>query len=419
MQEIVRRADRCRVCGRDDWLDVVSFGETPLAGDFLPPDAPPGAERRAPLEVAVCRGCRLMSLRHVVDPEALFGHYRYVSSESDLIMNHMRRLVADAGLDAGDLVVEFGSNTGVHLELFRRAGMRVVGVDPARNLAEIANGRGVETVAEPFTATVGARVAARHGRAAMVLGRQCFAHIHDVHEVLDGVNAVLDPAGVLAVEVPYLVELLASDEFDTIFHEHLSYFSLGTLRTLFGMHGLRVVDVRTAPVHGGSIVVYAAPRASARDERPAVARMLAREDELGLSGDGPYLEFARRTETARAEIGDLVRSLAAEGRTVAGYGAPAKGSTLLNACGLTSEHVRFCTDTTALKQGRLMPGSRVPIVAPEEGLARRPDYFLLLAWNYADEIIGRERAYLEAGGRFIVPVPRPRVVSAPSAVAAP
>ncbi|MEU8122584.1 class I SAM-dependent methyltransferase [Spirillospora sp. NPDC049024] len=419
MQEIVRKVDGCRVCGRDDWLDVVSFGETPLAGDFLDPDAPIGAERPVPLEVVVCRGCRLMSLRHVVDPEAMFGHYRYVSSESETIMSHMRRLVADADLAEGDLVVEFGSNTGVHLDLFRRAGMRVAGVDPARNLAEIANARGVETVPEPFTGRVGARLAERHGRARLVLGRQCFAHINGVHEVLDGVTAVLDPGGVLTIEVPYLVELLANDEFDTIFHEHLSYFSLGTLRTLFGMHGLDLVDVRTAPVHGGSIVVSAAPRGAGRPERPAVARMLAREDALGLSGDGPYLEFARRTEAARAEIGDLVRSLAAEGRTVAGYGAPAKGATLLNACGLTREEVLFCTDTTQLKQGRLMPGSRVPIVSPEEGLARRPDYFLLLAWNYADEIIARESAYLEAGGRFIVPVPRPRFVTAPSAVAAP
>jgi novobiocin biosynthesis protein NovU/D-mycarose 3-C-methyltransferase len=333
-------------------------------------------------------------------------------------MNHMRRIVSGSGLAEGDLVVEIGSNVGTHLGLFRDAGMRVVGVDPARNLARVASDRGIETIAEPFTARPAAAIVAAHGPARMVLARQCFAHIDDVHEVLNGVTTVLDPDGTLAIEVPYLAELLANDQFDTIFHEHLSYFSLGTLRRLLAGHGLRVTDVWTAAVHGGSIVVFATPRASRQPTRPVVARMLRTEDEMGLSTEQTYRDFAGRTEVARAQIGNLIRSLAADGQVVAGYGAPAKGSTLLNACGLTQAEVPFCTDTTPLKQGRLLPGSRIPVLPPAQGRARRPDYFLLLAWNYADEIIGKEHDFLARGGRFIVPIPRPRVVSAGTAPSA-
>lgn len=419
MQPMVRPVDRCRVCGRDDWLDVLSFGETLLAGDFQDPADPPGD--RYPLDVAVCRECRLMSLRHVVSPEKLFEHYLYVSSDSGLITGHSRRLVehsvASLGLAEGDLVVELGSNVGAQLAMFQEAGLRTVGVDPARNLAAAANERGVETLPEYFTTAAAVRVAERHGPARMVLGRQCFAHIDDVHEVLDGATTLLTADGVLAIEVPYLVELLANNQFDTIFHEHLSYFSLGTLHRLFGGHGLRVFDVWTAPVHGGSIVVFATPEASPRPTRPVVGEMLADERARGLTGEDVYRRFAARVERVRAEIGDLVRGLVAGGATVAGYGAPAKGSALLQACGLGRAEVAFCTDTTPLKQGRLLPGSRIPVCSPEEGTARRPDYFLLLAWNYAEEIIRKERRFLEDGGRFIVPIPEPRIVSAQTVTA--
>ena len=415
MQSTVQVADRCRVCGNDDWLEVISFGDTLLAGDLRDPGED-DATRRFPLEVAVCRDCRLMTLRHVVDPEELFGHYLYMSSDSELITRHSRRIVERAvgglGLARGDLVVELGSNIGDQLAMFQEEGLRAVGVDPARNLAEIANERGVPTVPAFFTAETAADVAREHGPARMVLGRQCFAHIHDVHDVLDGATTLLAPDGVLAIEVPHLMELLANNQFDTIFHEHLSYFSLHTMSRLFGAHGLRVFDVWTAPVHGGSIVVFATPDGSPRPALPAVAELLAEEQARGLLTDGAYREFAGRVGHVRTEIGGLVRRLAAEGRTVAGYGAPSKGSALLEACGIGRDEVAFCIDTTPLKQGRLLPGSGIPVLSPEQGLARRPDYFLLLAWNYADEIIRKERAYLEDGGRFIVPIPEPRIVSA-------
>jgi len=397
MQDIVRPIDECRVCGNNDWLDVISFGSTPLAGNLLGARDDPAKEPRFPLDVVVCRKCWLMTLRHVIEPDVLFGHYLYVASDAGSIIRQMRRLVdlciGRIGLTGDDLVVEFGSNTGAHLELFQQAGMRVLGVDPARNLAEIA---------------------AERGPARLVFGRQCLAHIPDIHGVLNGVRALLAPDGLFFVEVPYLVELLANNQFDTIFHEHLSYFSVASLCTLFESHGLRVVDVHTAEVHGGSIVVFAAPATAGYEVQPSVAEMLAEEQRQGIAEERTYREFAERTQRVRTQIRDLVCGLVAEGKSVAGYGAPTKGSALLDACGLGHEQIRFCSDTTTLKQGKVLPGSRVPIWSPEQAGDQVPDYYLLLAWNYAPEIIKKEKSFLDNGGRFIVPIPEPRVISAES-----
>jgi C-methyltransferase len=414
MQEIVKPVDACRVCGRDDWLEVVSFGDQELANGFLEP-AESYVEPKYPMDVIVCRGCWLMTLRHVVDPEVLFGHYVYVSSDSDLILGHMNHIVdvaASRYLAENALVVELGSNIGTQLGFFADAGFRVVGVDPARNLAEIANEAGIPTIPTFFGDGVGDRIAAEHGRAGFVLGRQCFAHIDDVHEVLDNVTDVLADDGVLAIEVPYLLNLLDENQFDTIFHEHLSYYSFGTLATLFGRHGLRMIDVERAPVHGGSIVVFATPEDSPRVATPAVGELLALELRRGLYGEDIYREFAAVTEQAITSIRSLVQRLVAEGKRVAGYGAPSKGTALLMFCGLTNGELEFISDTTVLKHGKVTPATHVPVCSPAQAAANPPDYYLLLAWNYATEIIRKEQAFLDGGGKFIVPIPAPRIVSA-------
>lgn len=418
----IRRIEACRVCGRSDWLDVISFGTVELANGFLDPAKHYPAEPRYPLEVVACRNCWLMCLRDVVDPEVLFGHYVYVSQSSAGLTRHMKDLVdwciSSLRPRPGDLVVELGSNIGSQLELFAKAGLRVVGVDPARNLAQIANNRGIETVADFFGPAVSASIAANKGRAALVLGRQCFAHIDDVHHVLDGVEAVLAADGTLVIEVPYLVDLLDNNQVDTIFHEHLSYYSVGTLSVLFQAHGLRITDVRRANVHGGSIVVFATRTAAGRQPERSVAELLALEEQRGLSTMRPYLEFAARARQVTSEVGQLVRDLVADGKRVAGYGAPSKGCTLLQMCELNAAHIEFCSDTTALKHGKVLPGTHIPVLSPAEARQRPPDYYLLLAWNYADDIIRNEQDYLEGGGRFIVPIPEPRIVSAEGATVA-
>jgi novobiocin biosynthesis protein NovU/D-mycarose 3-C-methyltransferase len=414
--DIVRRVEACRVCGGTDWLDVVSLGSTALANAFVDPATSYEAEPAFPLEVGACRHCWLMSLRHVVDPEVLFGHYFYLSSESELMRRHEQHVVAWStrllGLSPGDLVVEIGSNTGTVLARFADRGQRVLGVDPARNLAQLAADRGVETVLDFFVPEVARRIARQRGRARLVLGRHCLAHIDDVHDALTGVEKLLAPDGALVIEVPYLVDLLEENQFDTIYHEHLSYFSVGTLNRLFKAHGLRVVDVERVAVHGGSILVCAAPARGPHRPRPAVAELLALEEERGLSTERPYQQLAMRTRHVTAALPRLVRDLVASGQRVAGYGAPAKGCTLLEVCGLGPEDLEFCTDTTPLKQGKVTPGSHIPVWAPAWVGTCPPDYYLLLAWTYAEEIFRNEREYLAGGGRFIVPIPEPRVVSA-------
>jgi C-methyltransferase len=422
MQDIITRVDRCRVCGQDDWLEIMSFGSVPLANGLLDPAPRYDDEPTYPLDLVACRTCWLMSLRHVVDPEPLFSHYVYISSDSDQINQHMRQIVAWAvqrfGLTPGDLVVEMGSNIGSQLALFADAGMRTVGIDPARNLARIANERGILTIADFFGPQVTGPVGRDHGEARLVLGRQCLAHIDDVHNILKGVDTVLSPDGGLIIEVPYLVDLLDQSQFDTIYHEHLSYFSLGTLRQLFAAHGLTVVDVVRADVHGGSIVVFAARANGSHQPTPTVAGLLELENQLGLSTPRPYREFAARTSQVIEAVGTLVRGVAASGQRVAGYGAPSKGSALLIACGLTAAEIEFCSDTTPLKHGKVLPGSHIPVISPDQARVHAPDYYLLLAWNYAKEIIRKERAFLDRGGRFIVPIPRPRIVSGDGSAAA-
>ncbi|HET9895105.1 MAG TPA: class I SAM-dependent methyltransferase [Streptosporangiaceae bacterium] len=421
-QGTVTLVDACRVCGERDWLDVISFGPVELANGFLDADGPYPPEPTYPLDVVACRNCWLMCLRHVVDPEVLFADYVYVSQASAGLTRHMGNIVdwctAKAGLSPGDLVVELGSNIGAQLALFAERGLRVVGIDPARNLAKVANDNGIETIADFFGPAVSGPIAREKGKASLVLGRQCFAHINDVHNVLNGVQAVLRDDGVLVIEVPYLVDLLQDNQFDTIFHEHLSYYSLGTLSVLFRYHGLRIIDVQRANVHGGSIVVFASRPADGREPEPAVADLLAAEERLGLRSERAYLEFAGRTRRLTGQVRQLVRDLVADGKRVAGYGAPSKGCTLLQLCGLGTADLEFCSDTTPGKQGKVLPGTHIPVWSPERARQSPPDCYLLLAWNYAEDIIRNEQAFLDQGGQFIVPIPEPRVVGARQAAVA-
>ncbi|MFD4028790.1 methyltransferase domain-containing protein [Streptomyces sp. NPDC058576] len=410
----VRQVDNCRVCGGTDWQQVVSFGPLPLANSFLEPGSP-DEEPRFPLGVMSCRDCRLMTLTHTVDPEVLYRTYYYVTSDSQTISQHMR-YVADLcierfALTEGSFVVEMGSNTGQQLAAFQDSGMRTLGVDPARSLAAVANERGVETLPDFFAADTARRIVKEYGRAQLILGRHVFAHIDDVAEIAVGVRELLEPSGVFAVEVPYALDMLERNEFDTVYHEHLSYYAVDTFATLFERHGLRVVDVERVAVHGGSVIVFVSRDDAPWEPRPVVAELRQLERESGLFEDSTYEEFARRVDHIRDTLPPLVRGLVADGKRVAGYGAPAKGSTMVGVCGLDAKDLEFCLDTTDLKQGRLQPGSRVPVHSPEQAAQNPPDYYLLFAWNYTNEILAKERAFLENGGRFIVPVPEPRIVS--------
>ncbi|OKH94004.1 class I SAM-dependent methyltransferase [Streptomyces uncialis] len=410
----VRFVTACRVCGGEEWQQVISFGDVPLANGFLEGADSAAQEQSYPLEVISCRGCRLLSLTAVVDPRLLYRTYSYVTSDSETMARHMRTVVRlcseGARLADGDLVVELGSNTGDQLLAFQEVGARVLGVDPARNLTAIAEDRGVPTVPEYFGSVTAGAVAAEHGRAKLILGRHVFAHIDDVADVLAGVRALLADDGLFTIEVPYAVDLVDGLAFDTIYHEHLSYFLISTLDTLFARHGLRTVDVERLAVHGGSVLVSAGLAEGTRTTGDRVRELIAHERSAGLLTDAVYEDFAARVRGTCDGLRELVRGLVAGGSRVAGYGASAKGTTLLNMCGLGRDELEFCTDTTPQKQGRLTPGTHLPVLAPED-VERQPDYYLLLAWNYAEEIMRKESAFLDAGGGFVVPVPEPTVRS--------
>ncbi|MFD3331796.1 methyltransferase domain-containing protein [Streptomyces sp. NPDC058700] len=414
----VRPVTSCRVCGGSDWQDVVALGEVPLANAFLEPAASYEDEASYPLGVISCRSCRLMSVTHVVDPEVMYRTYSYVTSDSETITRHMEFVATTcrerARLAAGDLVVELGSNTGQQLAVFARDGSRVLGVDPARNLAAVAHERGIPTLPEFFTDATARAVRRSHGPARLILGRHVFAHIDDLAGVLAGVRALLAPDGVFAVEVPYGVDLLEKYAFDTIYHEHLSYFLLRTLDTLFTRHGLSLFDVERLPVHGGSLLVLVGRPEAGRAVTDEVGALMAAEEQAGLGSDAAYREFARGVRNVCEELPALVHRLRAEGKRIAGYGASAKGTTILNVCGLGSDEVAYCTDTTSLKQGKVLPGTHIPVRSPDHARSDPPDVYLMLAWNYADEILRKEADFLRAGGRFILPFPKPAVVSADS-----
>lgn len=413
MSDAARRVTRCRTCGSTDLEQFLSLGVTPLANALVDPHSAVGAEAMFPLEVLRCIICRLVQLSVVVRPELLFAHYRYTSSASSPLIGHFDGLAAtvvDRFAAIGRLIVEIGSNDGVLLRPLRARGVRVVGIEPAANLAEAANAAGLETVNAFFTRAIAAQIVGRVGQAAAVLANNVLAHIDDLDDVIAGLDALLAPDGVFVAEVPYVLDLIEHVEYDTIYHEHLSYFALAPLARLFGDRGFQLFDVERLPVHGGSVRIYAA-RAG---RHPVSERLetLVRAEARTIGEADAYTRFAARVARSRVALREMLESSLASGRRVAGLGATAKGNTLLNYCGFGPREVAFIGDSTPLKHGLLTPGTRIPVLPEEEIFRRGVDDTLLLAWNYADAIIPRYEQYLRGGGRFIHPIPEARLITA-------
>ncbi len=403
--------DHCRVClGRDLHL-FLDLGETALANSFLLPERLGEPEPKFPLRVVLCRSCGLVQIDEEVPPEVLFRHYLYVSATSDLVHAHARFLAehftAAAPLRDGDLVLEAASNDGTVLKAFGRLGFRTVGVEPAENIAARANADGVETVCEFFNAETARAVRDRYGPAKLILARHVLAHVADLHGFVEGLRTVLDHDGLAVVECPHLLPFHDRLEYDTVYHEHLCYFSLGVLDALFRRHGLELVDVLEVAVHGGSIVVSAQRAGGPRTRTDWVERLLARERAAGLHRPEPWAEFARRVAASRDALRETIAGLRARGQTLVGYGAPAKGMTLLAYCGLDRGELPYIVDKSPHKQGRLTPGHHIPVLPPERLLADQPDVVLLLAWNFAEEVVRQQAEYLNRGGGVLLPLPTP------------
>lgn len=405
-------APRCLVCGRAGLEVFLDLGSTPLANAFrLPGEV--GEDPSYPLRIARCPHCQHVQLAGSVPPEKMFNEYLYVSSYSETLVAHLDSLAAAITarrhLGKNDLAVDIGSNDGTLLSAFARRGVRTTGIEPARNLATLARSRGIETECCYFDRFAARKIRQAYGPAMAVTATNSFPHIQDLDEYLRALDLLLDPRGVFVVEAHYLGDMLGQTAFDTIYHEHVSYWSLGPMKDLFERHGLTIFDVERLPIHHGQLRVWAA-RAGAVPVQDSVERLLAAEREAGYASHLPFDRFAERAAKIRASLGRLLSDLRSSGATIAGYGAPAKATTLVSYLGLGPETIRYVADRSPLKQGRLVPGARIPIVSPERLLADRPDYVLILAWNFVDEIVAQLDAYRRAGGRFLVPVPEARIL---------
>ncbi len=404
----------CRCCGSSQLRPFLSLGPMPLANSLLRSEIEFASEAFYPLDVCFCERCSLVQLVDVIAPEVLFRNYLYVTGTSETIATHNQQyaqaVVEQLSLQPTDLVVEVGSNDGSLLKCFRQRGVRTVGVEPATNIAELARASGIETVNEFMSVATAQQVRATYGPARAVIANNVLAHVDETVDFLRACRACLADDGLVIVEVPYLGELLARLEYDTIYHEHLCYFSMGALVRLCEEAGLAMVRIDRVPVHGGSLRMVAGLPAHYGGHARAVLALLQQEQSAGLANYDRYERFAARVRDNRGQLQDLLAALKKQGKTVAAYGAPAKGNTLLNYCGIGTELVPYTVDKSPLKVGLFTPGMHLPVMPVSTLLERQPDYVLLLAWNLAEEIMSQQQEYRERGGRFILPIPEPKVI---------
>jgi SAM-dependent methyltransferase len=409
---MVERITGCRSCGSDDLETFLRLGDLPLSDGFLFDADLDRSEPRYPLDVAFCPRCTLVQILHTVAPGELFGvDYPYFSSVTQALLDHSKanveEVISSRRLGPASQVIELASNDGYLLQYYVERGIPVLGIDPASGPAEAAEARGVSTRTAFFSLDL-ARTLREEGVLADVIhANNVLAHVADMHGFVEGMATLLKPAGVAVIEVPYVRDLVDHTEFDTIYHEHLCYFSVTALVHLLEGHGLAVKDVRSLPIHGGSLRVFVGHEPG---RGRAVASFLAAEERDGLTKAEYYRGFSSQVEVVRDELRAVLGDMRGRGMRIAAYGAAAKGTILLNYIGLDGEWIDYVVDRNVHKQGRWVPGVRLPIRSPDELMNDRPDAVLLLAWNFKDEILEQQRAYLEGGGRFVIPIPHPHVV---------
>jgi SAM-dependent methyltransferase len=415
LREKVRLIQACRLCGSRQLAEVLSFGPTPLANAYLKKEELGKKEFFCPLTVQLCAECGLAQLRETVEPETLFRHYLYVSSTSAHFVQHFEKYAEDVwrrfALQPGALVVDVGSNDGILLRPFRRLGARVIGVDPAVEIARVATKEGLFTIPEFFTPALARTWRQKAGPAKVITANNVFAHTPDIRGFVEAVDEWLDEGGVFIFEVQYVGALLEHNLFDIIYHEHLLYYALTPLVRFFTRQGWEIFDVQQVPVHGGSLRVFAQRQGGKWQARGRVEQMLAAEKQAGITTARPFLTLAERVKNNRRLLHGLLAELRGQGKRIVGYGAPAKATTFMYALGLGRDTLEYIVDDDRrFKQGRLMPGTHIPIVAPERLYENRPEIIMILAWNFAEPIMKKHEGVREWGGRWLVPVPEPHLI---------
>lgn len=404
---------RCRICSSDQVEMFLDLGDQPHCNRLVPTAALDKKEPIFPLRVGFCHVCTLVQIDHTIPKESMFSDYPYVSGTTATLVEHFRksasRLVETYGLKSTDMVVDIGSNDATFLAQYAPFGLRTIGVEPAANVAALAAKRGINTYVRFFNEATADVILAEHGQASLITAAGVFFHLEELHSVVNGVKKLLKPDGTFCVQAIYLGGMIENTAFDQVYHEHLCYYTLRSIERLFDMHDLQCFDVRIVPIHGGTIEVHVGHR-GAHAIRPAIDEFRRNEAASGYGEITTYFNFAEKVWKLRDNLVSLLSRMAAAGKTIYAYGAPAKGATLLNSFGIDTRLVKLAVEKSPLKFGHYIPGVRIPIV--DEATVTSPDAYLLLAWNFLDEFLKKERLYLEAGGQFVVPVPEVRVLTA-------
>jgi SAM-dependent methyltransferase len=405
----------CLFCRTPLRFTFVDLGMSPLCESYVPAEKANEMEPFYPLHAYVCEKCFLVQLQEYVSPQAIFSEYAYFSSYAESWVEHMRRYADMAterlGLGKGSFVVEVASNDGYLLQHFVRKGIPVLGIEPAANVAKVAVEKGVPTLVDFFGEKTAQRLAAEGRRADLVCGANVLAQVPDPNDFVKGLKILTKPGGAVTIEFPHLVRLMAENQFDTIYHEHFSYFSFLAAEALFAAHELTLFDVEEIPTHGGSLRIWA--RHAEDRTKPVTERARAlrqREVDAGLLRLETYASFGEQVKETKRKLLEFLIGAKRAGKRIAGYGAPGKGNTLLNYCGIRGDFIDFTVDRNPYKQGKLLPGTHIPIFAPEKIAEERPDYVLVLPWNFKDEIVKQMAHVREWGGRFVVPIPEVKVL---------